>query len=126
MSDEVQQKKNHELSELMKRMSDNQMSRRQFVVRAAALGFGVTTIGAALAACGSADHHDHGCGWGHDHHGSRRDDDHGCGWGHDHHGSRRDDHHGSREYQGCHPQRNGAGGDASGHHRRKSARKTQA
>ncbi len=53
MSDELQQKKNHELSELMKRMTDSQMTRRQFMVRAAALGFGMTTIGAALAACGS-------------------------------------------------------------------------
>jgi putative spermidine/putrescine transport system substrate-binding protein len=52
MSDETQQKKNHELSELMKRTMDGQMTRRQFVTRAAALGFGVTTIGAALAACG--------------------------------------------------------------------------
>ena len=52
MSDELQQKKSHELSELMKRMTDSQMTRRQFVVRATALGFGVTTIGAALAACG--------------------------------------------------------------------------
>jgi putative spermidine/putrescine transport system substrate-binding protein len=54
MSDEIQQKKNYEFFELMKRMKDSQMTRRQFAVRAAALGFGVTTIGAALAACGGS------------------------------------------------------------------------
>ena len=49
MADDVQ-----DMQDMMQRVRDGRLSRRDFIKRAAALGFGGSTVAAFLAACGAS------------------------------------------------------------------------